>query len=49
MLDAILEGAFTLGPIVFLMLLPVLIPAFAIGISTIFDRAKASPKRSESA
>lgn len=48
MLNAILEAALEFGPIVFLMLLPVLIPVFAIGVSAIFDRAKASSKRSES-
>jgi hypothetical protein len=40
-LEAILEGVSTLGPIVLIMLVPILIPVFAIGISTIFDRVKA--------
>ena len=49
MLEAILEGVTTLGPIVLLMLVPVLIPVFTIGLSALVDRAKALPKRSESA
>lgn len=47
MLEAILSGALTLGPIIFLMLLPVLIPVFTIGISALYDRAKEPTKQSE--
>jgi ABC-type transport system involved in cytochrome c biogenesis permease component len=49
MLEAIISGALTLGPIIFLMLLPVLIPVFTIGVSALYDRAKAPTKRAEQA
>lgn len=42
MLQAILEGAKTLGPIVFLMLTPILIPMVTISISALTDRRKSS-------
>jgi hypothetical protein len=40
MLQAILEGVSTFGPIVFLMLSPVLIPVFTISIGALADRRK---------
>jgi hypothetical protein len=40
MLQAILEGVGTFGPIVFLMLTPVLIPVFTISIGALADRRK---------
>jgi hypothetical protein len=40
MLQAILEGVSTFGPIVFLMLTPVLIPVFTISIGALADRRK---------
>jgi hypothetical protein len=40
MLQAILEGVSTFGPIVFLMLLPVLIPIVTVTIGTLADRRK---------
>jgi hypothetical protein len=41
MLQAVLEAAITLGPIIFLMLIPVLIPVVTLSIGTIADRFKA--------
>ena len=38
MLTAVLEAAATLGPIIFLMLIPVLIPVVTLSIGTIADR-----------
>jgi len=40
MLQAILEGVKTFGPIVFLMLTPILIPIFTVTIGTLADRRK---------
>lgn len=40
MFQAILEGVSTFGPIVFLMLTPVLIPAVTVSIGALADRAK---------
>jgi len=41
MLQAVLEAVATLGPIVFLMLIPVLIPVVTLSIATVADRVKA--------
>lgn len=38
MLQAVLEAVATLGPIIFLMLIPVLIPVVTLSIGTIADR-----------
>lgn len=47
MLQAILEGLTTFGPIVFLMLTPVLIPLVTVSIGTLADRRKKpAPKKS---
>ena len=40
MLQAVLEAVATLGPIVFLMLVPVLIPVVTLSIATVTDRVK---------
>jgi hypothetical protein len=40
MLQAILEGVATFGPIVFLMLTPILIPLVTLTISSVADRRK---------
>jgi hypothetical protein len=49
MLQAIFEAAATFGPIVFLMLLPVLIPVVTVTIGTLADRRKSpAPKRDAS-
>jgi hypothetical protein len=40
MLQAILEGVSTFGPIVFLMLTPVLIPIVTVSIGALADRRK---------
>jgi hypothetical protein len=40
MLQAIFEALSTFGPIVFLMLLPVLIPLVTVSIGTLADRRK---------
>jgi len=42
MFTAVLEAAVTLGPIIFLMLIPVLIPVVTLSIGTIADRLTAS-------
>jgi hypothetical protein len=41
MREVFLEALTTLGPIVFLMLIPVLIPIVTLSIGTIIDRLKA--------
>ena len=41
MREVLLEALTTLGPIVFLMLIPVLIPMVTLSIGTIIDRLKA--------
>jgi hypothetical protein len=42
MFQAVLEATTTLGPIILLMLIPVLIPVVTLSIGTIADRVKAS-------
>jgi len=38
MFAAVLEAVVTLGPIIFLMLIPVLIPVVTLSIGTVIDR-----------
>jgi hypothetical protein len=38
MLEVVLEAITTLGPIVFLLLIPVLIPIVTLSIGTVLDR-----------
>jgi hypothetical protein len=40
MLQAVLEAVSTLGPIVLLMLIPVLIPVVTLSIATVTERVK---------
>ena len=40
MLQAVLEAVSTLGPIVLLMLVPILIPVVTLSIATVSDRMK---------
>jgi hypothetical protein len=45
MLQAILEGDSTFGPIVLLMLTPVLFPVFTVSIGALADRRKPAENR----
>jgi hypothetical protein len=44
MREVVLDALTTLGPIVFLMLIPVLIPIVTLSIGTIIDRLRADAK-----
>ncbi|MFL6089622.1 MAG: hypothetical protein ACJ71Z_05730 [Aeromicrobium sp.] len=41
MFQAVLDGVTTFGPILFLMLTPVLIPVVTMSVGAVTDRAKA--------
>ena len=44
MFQTVLEAFTTLGPIILLMLIPVLIPVVTLSIGTVADRLKADPE-----
>ena len=44
MLQAVLEAFTTLGPIILLMLTPVLIPVVTVSMGTVADRLKTDPE-----